>query len=99
PALLLQAAVSLAARHVEADERWARLRRAGIAVLAVTAGWTVMATAGLSTGLLARGLELRGTDLLWVVPSWMVWFAVDVALGSAVAGDRGVRLSGLFVRE
>jgi len=85
PAVLLAAAVTLISELVNRRHLRALLFNMCEPVVAVGAAWLVLVAVGLPHGVFDNGQGLHGVDLLWVLPSWVVWFVVDHAL---VAGDR-----------
>jgi diguanylate cyclase (GGDEF)-like protein len=90
PALLLQAGVTVTSELVKRKRTWIMFFNVGQYVLSVTAAWSVMAFVGLPGGIVEAGRDLRGADLLWIVPSWVIWFVVNDVLVAGVAGDEGL---------
>ena len=84
-AVLLAAVVTLTSELVRRGDLRTRAFNVCEPVLAVAASWLVLAAVGLPDGVADVGQELHGVDLLWVVPTWVVWFVVDQAL---LAGER-----------
>ena len=90
PALLLQAGVTITSELVKRKRTWIMFFNVGQYVLSVTAAWAAMVIVGLPDGLVAAQRTLHGADLLWVLPSWVVWFIVNDVLVAGVAGDEGM---------
>jgi diguanylate cyclase (GGDEF)-like protein len=89
PALLLQAGVTVTSELVKRKPPWKLFFNVGQYVLSATAACVPMVVAGLPHGLVPAGRTLSGTDLLWIVPTWVIWFVVNNTLVSGVAADEG----------
>ncbi len=96
PALLLQAGVTVTSELVKRKRTWIMFFNVGQYVLSVTGAWIVMVLVGLPDGIAHAGRPLRGVDLLWIVPSWVVWFVINNVLVSGAAGDTGTGFAEAF---
>jgi diguanylate cyclase (GGDEF)-like protein len=89
PALLLQAGVTVTSEMVKRKPPWKLFFNVGQYVLSASAAFLPMVVVGLPHGLAAAGRSLTGADLLWIVPTWVIWFLVNNVLVSGVAADVG----------
>jgi len=89
PALLLQAGVTVTSEMVKHKPPWKLFFNVGQYVLSASAAFIPMVVVGLPHGLVPAGRSLTGTDLLWIVPTWVIWFVVNNVLVSGVAADVG----------
>ncbi len=89
PALLLQAGVTVTSEMVKHKPPWKLFFNVGQYVLSATAAFVPMVVAGVPHGLVNAGRTLTGTDLLWIVPTWVIWFLVNNMLVSGVSADVG----------
>jgi diguanylate cyclase (GGDEF)-like protein len=89
PALLLQAVVTVTSELVKRKPPWKIFFNVGQYVLSVTAAWYAMVLVGLPNGIVEAQHHLTGGDLLWIVPSWVIWFVVNDVLVSGVGADVG----------
>ncbi|MCU0265108.1 MAG: EAL domain-containing protein [Actinomycetia bacterium] len=101
PAILLQAGATVVSETAQRKEHWKLFFNVGQYCLSILAAWLVMAAAGLPEGLhgTTPARELVGTDLFWLVPTWLVWYLVNNALVSGVSGDEGVSFRAAFVED
>jgi diguanylate cyclase (GGDEF)-like protein len=90
PALILQAVVTVTSELVKRKRPWVIFFNVGQYVISVTAAWTAMVLVGLPNGIAPAGRSLTGVDLLWIVPSWVIWFVVNDALVAGVSADTGM---------
>src|SRR5207247_8461706 len=70
---------------------WVMFFNVGQYVVSATCAWLVMVAAGIPHGLVDAGRALQGSDLLWIVPTWVVWFVVNDSLVSGLAAARAKR--------
>ena len=89
PALLLQAVVTVTSELVKGKKPWIIFFNVGQYVLSLTAAWWVMVAVGLPDGIEPVGHVLTGSDLTWIVATWVVWFVVNDVLVSGVGADVG----------
>jgi diguanylate cyclase (GGDEF)-like protein len=99
PAVLLQAGVAVTSELVKRKKTWILFFNVGQYVVSVSAAWLVMLVAGVPDGLAPTGRELQGKDLLWIVPTWLVWFGVNNALVSGVGADKGKTFIEVFTED
>ena len=89
PALLLQAVVTVTSELVKRKRPWIIFFNVGQYVLSLTAAWSAMVVVGLAEGIAPVGHVLTGSDLTWIVTSWVIWFVVNDVLVSGVCADVG----------
>jgi len=99
PALILQAGVSLTSELAKRKAPWILFFNVGQYALSVTSAWLVMVLVHLPNGLNGAGRGLTGADLLWIVPTWIVWFLVNDALVAGVAADEGKSFYDAFTED
>ncbi len=99
PALLLQAGVTVTSELVKRKPPWKLFFNVGQYVVSDAAAWLVMIPAGLSLGLAHAGRGLTGSDLLWILPGWVVWFVVNNTLVAGVSGDTGQTFREAFTED
>jgi diguanylate cyclase (GGDEF)-like protein len=99
PALILQAGVTLTSELVKRKDPWILFFNVGQYALSVGSAWLVMVAVHLPNGLAVTGRGLTGSDLLWIVPTWVVWFLVNDALIAGVAADEGKSFYEAFTED
>jgi diguanylate cyclase (GGDEF)-like protein len=85
PALVVEAVATLVATRLHRRSAWETLFRPAAGVLSIAAAWSTMVVAGLPAGLESHELELRGHDLFWVIPGWVLWYVVDTFMEAWLA--------------
>ena len=65
----------------------------------MTSAWLIMAAVGLPEGVVTAHRALLGSDLLWIVPSWVVWFVVNDLLVAGVSEDEGMTFREALVED
>jgi diguanylate cyclase (GGDEF)-like protein len=58
-----------------------------------------MVAAGIPHGLVDAGRTLQGSDLLWILPTWVVWYVVNNSLVSGLAASRGMSFLDVFLED
>jgi len=89
-AILLQALATAVSELAKHKPLWKLTFNVGQFVVSLAAAWGVMCLAGLPHGVLNSGggiHHLDGSDLVWMVATWAVWFAVNNALVSGLSQD------------
>jgi diguanylate cyclase (GGDEF)-like protein len=66
---------------------------------ALAAASLILTAVGLTGGVAGAGKELHGADLLWVVPTWAVWFLVDHFLVTSEQAGSGSAFVEAFMRD
>jgi diguanylate cyclase (GGDEF)-like protein len=99
PALLLQAGVTLTSELVKRKRPWILFFNVGQYVLSASAASLVMVAAGVGQGLAHLGRGLTGSDLVWIVGTWVVWFVVNDALVAGVGDDKGKSFREVFFED
>ncbi len=99
PALLLQAGVTVTSELVKRKPPWKLFFNVGQYVISAAAASVPMVIAGLPHGLAPAGRALTGSDLLWIVPTWVVWFLVNNILVSGVGADTGQSFREAFTED
>ena len=100
PAILFQAFATVVSEVVKRKELWKVLFNVGQYTLSITAAWLVMYVAGVGDGVSGRtGDVLYGSDLWWIVTTWVVWFIANNALVSAAMGDEGYTFAAAFMED
>jgi len=100
PAVLIQVVVvgitELGPPHTS---RWKELFNTGQYVVSVGAAWLVLLATGHAATPQQPLTELRVSDLLWVLGSWVVYHLVNISLVSATAAAEGKRYWQFFLED
>jgi diguanylate cyclase (GGDEF)-like protein len=100
PAIAFQAFATVVSEVVKRKEPWKVLFNVGQYTLSITAAWVIMWVAGVGDGVSGRtGDVLYGSDLWWIVTTWVVWFLANNALVSAAMGDEGYTFAQAFMED
>lgn len=96
PALALMAVATLTSEVVRHKEPWKVFFNAGQYLISVAATWPVMLAFGVHPTPSDPLTSLQGSDIVWIVLTWVVMFVVNDALVAGVAGDEGMSFREAF---
>src|SRR6478735_2732004 len=80
PAIVLMAVATLTSELVRRKEPWKIFFNAGQYVLSIAACWPVMLAFGVAPSTSDPTTSLVGSDVVWIVLTWIVMFVVNDAL-------------------
>ncbi len=89
PAVVLHAAATTLSELQKHKPPWKLFFNVGQYALSIGSAALVLHAVGLGGGLAEAGRGLRGSDLPWVVATWVIWFLVNNALVSGLAQESG----------
>jgi diguanylate cyclase (GGDEF)-like protein len=89
PALILQAGAVLLAELLQRKPFWKILFNVGQYVISVAAAWLVILLSGAAASPFDPHDGLSGSDLGWLLGSWIVYHVVNLALVGGLAGSGG----------
>ena len=99
PALTLMAIATLTSELVRRKEPWKVVFNAGQYLISVAAAWPVMLAFGVHPTPEAPLTSLQGSDIGWIVLTWVVMFVVNDALVAGTAGDEGKTFREAFFED
>src|SRR6478735_8114598 len=99
PAVVLMAVATLTSELVRRKEPWKIFFNAGQYVISIAAAWPVMLAFGVHPTPSDPLTSLQGSDIAWIVLTWIVMFVVNDALVAGVAGDEGISFREAFVED
>ncbi|HET7902353.1 MAG TPA: EAL domain-containing protein [Candidatus Nanopelagicales bacterium] len=89
PAILLEATAVLLSEMMLRKELWKLLFNVGQYVISVTAAWSVLWFAGVSTTPTSERAGFESHDLLWIGLSWVAYHLTNLVLVAGTAGSGG----------
>ncbi len=89
PAVVLQAVAVLVSELVQRKDVWKVLFNVGQYVISISAAWVVLYAAGVWATPLSARTTFRGTDILWLLGSWLVYHVVNLVLVAGLAASSG----------
>ena len=99
PAIVLMAVATLTSELVRRKEPWKIFFNAGQYVLSIAATWPVMLAFGIHPTTVDPTTALVGSDIVWIVLTWIVMFVVNDALVAGVSGDEGLSFLEAFTED
>jgi diguanylate cyclase (GGDEF)-like protein len=89
PAIVLMGSAILLGEVMQRKAIWKVVFNVGQYVISVAAAWSVLYLAGVSTSPVAPRAEFHGSDLAWVLLSWIVYHLVNLALVAGTGASDG----------
>src|SRR6478735_3873828 len=99
PAIVLMAVATLTSELVRRKEPWKIFFNAGQYVLSIAACWPVMLAFGIAPSPADPLTSLQGSDIGWIVLTWIVMFVVNDALVAGVSGAEGMSFREAFLED
>jgi diguanylate cyclase (GGDEF)-like protein len=87
PAIILQALATAIAETTRGKPMWKLLFNVGQYCLSVGGAWLVMLAFNIHPTMSDPLMNLRGHDIVWIVPAWIVYFVLNDAFVAGVSAD------------